>query len=938
MSAFTAVSDRARPVGTLAASRRPRGPGNRPSHRLRALTLVAALGLAAAARGQVADPATPVESVHAVWADGGDEPVSDDVLRLISVRPGDPYRPLAVRQSVKQIFALGRFRDVRVRSAPGEEGGVRLWFVLEPLPRVVAVDFEGAPRAQRAGLGNIVALELASEAPDLTLMREQAEEWLGDQGFLQAEVTVRSLPEGRDLRLVLEVSPGPLSRIVSFVSEGAPPGLEGELRDALRAEAGRVWSRATFDARLPEVEARLRERGFLRATAALDFAPVEPDGVHVILRVAPGPTITLDAEATGLSERVIRNLLDRIRAGGATPDAIESARADMLARLVAEGHHDAQVLVHEVEDPGARDVAVRFRADPGPRYVVGDVIVDGAPDAFGEQIEEATDPFGAGTPFREAEWTAAATRFRQALLRAGHPWAEVNADWEAGVATAEDEAIPMRLRWAVAPGPAVRIRSISFGGDAPFSEGEFLAAVDIGAGDPYSVEAVVAARESLESFLANRGFLEATVTVDAPLSPEEGQTAVSFRITGGDYHTVGEIIVAGLEVTRESIIRDRLPFRSGDPLGQDDLLEIRRRLAAMGTFSEVAVDLLEPEEAVTDRNLLIRVAEGPRTSLGYGAGYGEREQVRGEMEWGRSNLFGRNHSASLFARVSLKGNRVVATYRGAGGPDGGGPIFVTAFREAQDRESLDFIRSGVALQVTRRLFGREVFLRYDFTTSELFDVRIAPNQIDRNYADNLWLSTISASIVTDTRNDPVDPRSGRFGIVDAEWSASVLGSRAPYIKGLAQQYVYFPIAGEVVLAAALRAGGAVTIGADEPALLPITTRFFAGGATTHRGFRLDQAGPVDSGGFPLGGNLLLLGNLEVRFPLFRDLRAAVFSDHGGVYSEVGSFRLPDLNHAVGVGLRYQTPLGPIRFDYGVRLGGIGDGRRGQWHFTIGHAF
>lgn len=905
-----------------------------------ALTLVGAFP--GAARAQ-----PTVESVEAVWGDGSQDPIPPEVLRLIAVRPGDRYRPLAVRQSVKQIFALGRFRNVRVRSEPGEAGAVRLRFHLDHLPRVVAADFSGVPTPLRSGLAEVAAISAGVVPPDLVPIEERVEAWLADQGYLEAAVDVRAVPEGRDVRLAVEVTAGSRARIESFETEGVPPELVREMERILGTAPGRLWDETEVFARLPEAERRLRREGFLAAEGALDFAPLDSGGVRVVLTAVTGPRISLAVEESALSQAAIRRLLEPIEEGGATADAVEAVRAELLARLVEDGHHEASVIVVRTEDPaenaGADRLEIRFTAVPGPRYVIGALELEGlAPDLSSDLTDraaQATAPFREGRPFREAEWTATAEGLRRVFRRAGHPFAEAGSAWEMDAGREEPEDVrTVSLALIVDAGPRIRIGAVGFEGGTPFSDDELLAAAGIAVGDPWSTEAVIAAREDLESWLADRGFLDAAVTADAPLVAGTPEAAVRFSIRSGDYSTVGEIIVAGLDVTRESVVRNQLPFAPGEPLGRAGLLESRRRLAAMGTFSSVEVDLLEPEEAVSDRNLLIRVVEGPRTSLGYGAGYSEREQVRGEVEWSRRNLFGRNHSGSLFARVSLKGNRLVATYQGAPNPDGRNPVFVSAFREAQDRESLDFIRSGVALQVTREVFGREVFLRYDFTSSELFDLKIAPNEIDRNYADNLWLSTVSASIVTDTRDDPVNPRRGRFAIWDLEWSSALLGSRAPYLKTLVQQYAYFPVTGSVVLAAALRAGAAVTIGPDEPVLLPITQRFFAGGATTHRGFQLDKAGPLDDSDYPLGGNLLLLGNLEIRFPLVGSLRGAVFSDHGGVHSEVGSIRVGDLHQAVGAGLRYDTPLGPVRFDYGIRLGDVGADRRGQWHFTIGHAF
>ncbi len=874
-----------------------------------------------------------VEEVRAEWADGGAEPVPGEVLRLISVRPGDPYRPLAVRQSVKQLFALGRFHDIRVRAEPGEGDGVRLRFDLHPRARLMGVVVRGVPLRQRAGFAGLVTFPPGSAPPEPVVIEDRTEAWLADRGYLAASVSVEPVPQGRDLRLEVNVTAGPRARIQSFEAVGVEDALEAELRRILRASPGQVWAEAEILDRLPDVERRMRERGHLAASAQLDFEPLDLEGVHVILQVAAGPVFRLEVVGSALPDRATQDVLEAMEETGWSADALESARAELLVRSRQEGHPHAAVEIRESGDPDGSTVTIRFEATPGPRYVVGDVSTPGVPAALAEAAADIVAPFRSGRPFREAEWDTAARGLERLLLASGYPQAEVRAGWAPDPGDRRLAALTLEVE----SGPQVTIASVRFEGGAPYSDEELRDIAGLAAGAPYSAESVVGARENLESFYRDRGFLEATVTVEAPLEPPAG-TDVRFRIRPGELHTVGEIIVAGLEITRESVVRNRLPVGPGDSLGRDDLLEIRRRLAAMGTFSSVEVDLLEPEEAVSDHNLLIRVVEGPRTSLGYGAGYSEREQVRGELEWSRTNLFGRDHSGSLFGRVSFRGSRLVATYRGADSPEGGGPVFLTAFREAQDRDSLDFVRSGVSLQVTRRVFGRDLFLRYDFTSSELFDVKIAPNRIDRNYADNLWLSKVSAAVVTDTRDDPVDPRTGRFGILDLEWSAGILGSRAPYVKSLVQQFAYVPIGGPVVLAAGVRVGAAVTRGADEPALLPLTERFFAGGATTHRGFRLDLAGPVDSGGYPLGGNLLLLGNLELRFPLFGDLRAALFSDHGGVHEEIGSFRVEDLRHAVGAGLRYDTPLGPIRFDYGIRLGDVGGDRRGQWHFTIGHAF
>ena len=928
MSAFTAVSD------------------PRASSRARRAVLLAGLlpgfliGAPAASQTpiQAGDPLSQrIESVVVRWADGSDEPVPEEVSRLISARPGTRFRPLVVRQSVKQVFALGRFRDVQVRYQTAASGDLRLIFELDPVPRIARLDLGGVPSGEERGLTEALGLEVGSAVPDdLPVRGADAEARLRARGYLAAEVDIRATPDGRDLALAIEVIPGERARLASIEALGVDDALARELVPALRISPGDPWIEADVEARLADVEERLRDRGFLFGAADIDWRPTGAGDVHVVLSVSRGPEVILETEGFGAAAEDAGSLVDSLSDATLSPDAIETVRQQLLAELRRDGHRDGVVEVDGGERVDGQQT-FRFTAEPGPRYVVGALSVEGAPPEQAEAVAAAFEPLQPGRPYRDEEWRAVTDALRRTLRQGGHFEAEV-IPLEPDPPVPGEEPLSLDPRVRIVPGPAARVRAVRFEGGSAFPETELSGVAGIAPGAPYVVEEIVTGRENLESFHRDRGYLEAVVEVEAPVDPASNDAEVVFRVRPGSYFTVGGIIVAGLETTRDSLVRNRLPFDEGDPLGAGDLLEVRRRLVSLGVFRSVDVNLLEPEEPISERNVLIRVVEGPRTSIGYGAGYSEREQVRGEGEWTRNNLLGMGHTLSLFGRFSLKGTRVVATYRGAESVDGEVPVFVSAFRESQDRESLDFIRSGVGVQVTRRFFGRDVFLRYDLTTSELFDLKINPNQIDRNFADNLWLSAVSASVVTDTRDDPVDPRRGRFGIMDLEWSSALLRSRAPFLKGLAQQYLFFPLGDQVVVAVAGRLGLAWTLGADEPALVPITERFFAGGATTLRGYKLDRAGPLDPSGYPVGGNMLIVANIEVRFPILASLRGALFSDHGGVYSEVNSFRLEDVGHNVGAGLRWNTPLGPLRFDYGIRVGDIGDAPRGQWHFTIGHAF
>jgi outer membrane protein insertion porin family len=196
-------------------------------------------------------------------------------------------------------------------------------------------------------------------------------------------------------------------------------------------------------------------------------------------------------------------------------------------------------------------------------------------------------------------------------------------------------------------------------------------------------------------------------------------------------------------------------------------------------------------------------------------------------------------------------------------------------------------------------------------------------------------------VVNDTRDDPLEPRRGRFIGADVQFSHEALGGDS-FLKGFLQAATYQRLTARAVLAVSGRLGLGRTLGFDQPLRLPLPDRFFAGGDYSLRGFGQDLAGPVatlPSGEVvPTGGNGLLLGGAELRYDVGRRFSAAAFTEAGNVYPLVSDMTLSDMRYTAGLGLRYKSALGPLRIDWGYKL----DRRPGEKpyhvHFTIGHAF
>ena len=379
---------------------------------------------------------------------------------------------------------------------------------------------------------------------------------------------------------------------------------------------------------------------------------------------------------------------------------------------------------------------------------------------------------------------------------------------------------------------------------------------------------------------------------------------------------------------------------------------------------------------------------------------------RGFFEIGRRNLWGRNRSINLFTRVSVRREndpvdavaatqasglgfneyRILATYREPRTFGSAWDVFVTGFVEQAIRTGFDLFSRGVNAEIRRQLTPTiNASVGYGLGQNDTSNKQLAPE--DERIVDILFeelrLSSFSGSVLRDTRDDVLDPSNGSLLSLDGQLAARAIGSEVGFVKTFMQAFVYraVPRTSGIVFAGGARLGLAAgfervvdvpvtplppsdqgPVGGSMTAFqvpfpdrsLPISQRFFAGGDTTVRGFALDRlgvpsgqpGGTINDEGFPQGGNAVIILNAELRVPVIRDLGVVGFLDAGNVYDLVSNVSLGQIRAGVGFGVRYRSPIGPIRVDLGFKLDrqefGSGDTKQKErltaLHISIGQAF
>lgn len=846
--------------------------------------------------------------------------------RYVALRPGDPLDPEAVRRDVRHLHATGRYEDVVVESVD-TPAGPELVFRLAVVARLRDVVIEGTPvisartvrRVSRLRPGEALwPIRLDAAARDVALH-------LAGEGYLEARVTasVRSGPAGAVA--VFEIVPGTRVRVGEVRIEGTPPG--ESLEGWARPRPGELFHRSDARRAAQKMAAWLRRRGRGDARVTVDEAYDPSRGrVAVTFRVEPGPPTRTefrgDAVPSSIVSRAEGDLQSATRA-----EALEEAADAVEEAFRRRGYREARVTA-QIEGAAPGPSLTVFDVSAGSASRVKSVALEGAMPVRAPALATRT-----GDPLMDETLEADRQSLLRSLQDGGYAAAAVEVDAEPGGAV----DVVFRVR----PGPRATIRSVAVrfppgGPPAGFTARELRTRT----GAPYRTSDVVRDRDGLLAACRNEGYLQAEVRPEVTLSEEGDAADVVFEAQLGEPVHIDRIIVAGLDRTRETVVRRELLVSEGQPLSLQRLLDSQRRLGTLGILDGVRLRELDPESPRT-RSLVVEAQELPTTTVTYGIGYSEQDLLRVSAEVSRRNLSGLDRSLSAFVRASVRGNRFLTTYREPYLFGRRQELFITGFREEEERETFGFVRFGTTFQTARQVSSRwSLILRYTTQETRVFDVQIPLEDLDREFRSTTY-SGPAASVVNDGRDDPLDPRRGHFVGADAQLSHRLLGGDS-FVKAYVQGAVYRPLRRNVLLAAGARLGAARTLGDDVPVLLPLPDRFFAGGDYSLRGFRLDSVGPREPSStgelVATGGNALLLAAAELRFDAGRYLGVAAFTDAGNVYETVSTVDASDLRYTAGLGLRYKSAFGPIRIDWGYKLNRRPGESPGQFHVTVGHAF
>lgn len=819
--------------------------------------------------------------------------------------------------------------------------------------------------------------------------------------------------ETHQVDVIVHVTPGARARVsaVKLTNNTEYPNVQILAR--LKMKAGTPITNAKIQKGTANIRKFLAKQGHLSGRAAVRRGEYDAasNSVPLTLDVTEGPRVKVVTEGAKFSGSDLKKLLPFYQEGAVDADLLEEGKKNIRERLERQGYFDATVdyttATEDVKEKGngwrGTEQVIKYKIERGDKHKL--IAIEFAGNQYFDtellrgRLQVYQGALGSHGKFSRRLLEADRASMEGLYRSNGFLDVKVDANIQDNYKKAKGDLF---VRFEITEGIQTRVASLNIEGNHAFSDEELQGVVGSLPGQPYSDTGVGSDRANILALYYNQGYPGATLrpvvedfatkNEEASAKPQQAtagkngkksrtgrykEVRITYQIEEGPQTRVRKVLVSGYVHTRPGVIRRQIQVKPNAPLREGEVVDTQRHLYNLGIFNRVTVAPQNPTGTDQDKDVVALVEEAKRYTIAYGGGFevqrlasssdptkGAFEAApRGILEISKLNLTGRADTLSLKLRGSTLQGRALLGYSSPN--TFASPNFsfqATAYAEkTRDINTFNETRYEGSVQLTQQATPRTTILyRYSFRKVLVNDLKILPEQIPLFQQPTL-VSQFGISWVRDTRDNPADASKGTLNSADFGVADTYFGSSASFTRLLYQNSSYHPIKRRFSFARSIRIGVLnpyrdtvslsfpVPSGTNLPQLIPLPERFFAGGGTSLRGFALNQAGPRDPTGFPVGGQAMLVLNQEFRFPMRlpyfgTSLGGAIFYDGGNVYSRASriSFRssLPkptfdnsatpqcltncsnELNyfaHTIGLGLRYATPVGPIRIDLGYQF-------------------
>jgi len=968
---------------------------------------------------------------------------SEDTLPTdLPQKAGQPFDPEKVRASTRRLFGSGRYRDINVRGARSGDG-MTLIFSGTPRYYIGRVTISGVKSDRLTSLLEYgTKLSAGNPYTDSSIPNGTAgiREILRQNGYHEPKVFVGTTLDkvNSQIDVVYNVDLGPQARIGQVQIDSPDPGMTvDQFRKKGKLKQGSKVTRDTATTALSRLRKQYQKKDRLEATVSVQKQTYVESRKQIDyeFRVNQGPEVKVVVEGVKISSSRLHLLVPIFEEGTIDNDLLNEGMHNIRDFVQQQGYFDATVDVKVIGEDSPNESVV-FVVDRGIKHKVYSVVLKGnkyfSEDLLRERMRvkkaDAYQRSGRYSPSLVASDVASI----QALYRAnGFDQAEVKTDVKD---SDESTGKPGQISvvYNVIEGPQKKFGTVDLVGVDPSRLNDVKSLMNTQSGQPFSLVTLAGDRDTVLSYYLSHGFDQVKVEVQQhKQSGDANLTNVSLAIDEGQQVFVDRVLLSGLHFTRPGVVESKILVHPGDPLDQTALLETQRNLYNLALFNEVITAVQNPTGDAPRKNTIVQVTEAKRWNVTYGFGFeaqtgnpGGTTQTNSNSSYSPEGRAGVSPRVSLdVSRINLRGSEDSMTLHSTYGLLEQIAVLTLQNPHLFGSKNFSAAVSGGYTNIQNITTFASSTLQGDFRVTEkygrtdtiIYDalyrrVKVDPNSL-RVSQDLIPLLSqpvrVAGPGITwfhDTRQpNPLDAIKGIYFTVQSFLASSKFGSQTDFWKIDGSNSTYYSLfKHRYTLARNTRigyerpwgpnpnAGTTVCLGellTTNPTCntVPLPERLYAGGATSHRGFGINAAGPRDlQTGYPVGGSAAFVNTVEFRMPpptlpyVGESVSFVLFHDMGNVFQnpkdmfpsflrfrqpnrdtcrdvsgEIGTCSFNYFSHALGIGARYKTPVGPIRFDFSYNLNPpiypviddyngkppyVGQGNHFNFFFSIGQSF
>jgi outer membrane protein assembly complex protein YaeT len=908
-------------------------------------------------------------------------PVIDphDLADALLVAIGRPLDRLQLAASIDRLYATGLYDDVQVDAEPSGDG-VALRFLTVARRFIGHVDARGKikdPPNRNVIIGDAqLVLGQPFDADTVETARKNIEREMRTNGLFKGQVSATTIedPATHQMTIGFVVDAGKRAKYDA-------PVISGDTKlpnETIIAATG--W-RIRFIHRWRQVTQSLSDKGVDgvqkkyakkdRLTASVDLTSIDYDPAtnraQPHLNIDAGPKIAIHALEAKVSKGKLLQMVPIYEEGSVDNDLLTEGARNLTDYFQGKGYPDVDVTFRREPVKDDQEV-INYYIAAGPRRRLVDVKIDGNNYFLDETLRERMFlqsksivlRYGRySESFRSKDEESIANLYQSNGFRNVKVTSTVENNYKG-------KERDLAVTFHVSPGPQWRVSKLSVEGPNQLDISSLRKDYTSIEGQPFAEVNIASDRNRILQYYYSNGFLSASFRYQLIPDNEAATVQLIYYVNEGPREFVRKVLITGLDITRPSLISKDIDLHDDDPLSMTKINEISRKLSSLGVFASVNSAIQDPDGRSSYKYVVYDFDEANRYTFNVGFGlevgqfggttsnFSEAGGSKGvspivSFDVNRVNFLGLGQTISLQTKYSSLEQReslnyIVPRFLGSTNRT---VTFSILYDTTQDVQTFSSHRQEVSVQTSQR-FNRAstLLVRFAYRRVTTGNVNI-PALLVPQLSQAVRIGILSASYIQDHRDNPSDAHRGFWNTIDTGVAGGFFGSQRSFMRVLARNATYTSIGRNLVFARQTQFGAILpfsiapgTIQQDE---IPLPERFFGGGGVSMRGFGDNQAGPRDIGtltetgvpsttatGFPIGGNALFFNTFELRFPLLGpNISGVVFHDMGNIYNRLGdisfAFKQPsnsNFNYAVqapGFGIRYKTPLGPVRVDFSYAL-------------------